>query len=430
MSAGAACCKGLAAGGLVLAAQFPPCATRSPIATGADKMPNGDGERSAHLRVDRARRHRHHRGGARRDGHRRRAHHAAADRCRRARSRLGEGAHQAVAGRREEIRQPGHRRLAQRAALPPADAAVRRLRAHDAGAGRGQALGRRGRPRSRRRTTRSCTRPSGRKLGYGEVAAEAAALPTPAADQVQLKDPSAFRYIGKGNVPVVDLFDITTGHAMYGQDVRLDGMKYAVVARPPVVGGKVASFDATETMKVPGVEKVVKLDGTPAPSKFNPLGGVAVIAKNTWAALKGRDALKIVWDDGPNKSYDSKAYKAMLEEQVRKPGKLERQRRRCRCGAEVRRARHHGGVLRAASRARHDGAAGRGRAPAERQVGGVGAGAEPGRRARRHRQGARHQAGGDGGAHARCSAAASGASRSATSRSRRRGCRARSAARR
>jgi isoquinoline 1-oxidoreductase beta subunit len=167
-------------------------------------------------------------------------------------------------------------------------------------------------------------KPSGRKLGYGEVAADAAALPTPAAAEVKLKDPSAFRYIGKGNVALVDLHDITVGSATYGQDVRLPGMKYAVVARPPVVGGKVVSFDATETMKVPGVEKVVQLDGTPAPAKFNPLGGVAVIAKNTWAAMKGRDALKIVWDDGPNKDYDSKAYKAKLEEQVRKAGKVER----------------------------------------------------------------------------------------------------------
>ena len=103
-------------------------------------------------------------------------------------------------------------------------------------------------------------------------------------------------------MPLVDLMDITTGNAIYGQDVMLEGMRFAVVARPPVVGGKVVSFDAAEAMKVPGVEKVVKLDGTPAPAKFNPLGGVAVIAKNTWAALKGRDALKIVWDDGPNKS--------------------------------------------------------------------------------------------------------------------------------
>ena len=166
--------------------------------------------------------------------------------------------------------------------------------------------------------------PSGRKLGYGDVAADAAALPVPAQADVKLKEPSAFRYIGKGNVPLVDLTDITTGKATYGQDVMLDGMKFAVVARPPVVGGKVVSFDAAEALKVPGVEKVVKLDGTPAPAKFNPLGGVAVVAKNTWAALKGREALKIVWDDGPNKSYNSASYRAMLEANVRKPGKVER----------------------------------------------------------------------------------------------------------
>jgi isoquinoline 1-oxidoreductase beta subunit len=77
-------------------------------------------------------------------------------------------------------------------------------------------------------------------------------------------------------------------------------------------------------MKVPGVEKVVKIDGTPAPAVFAPLAGVAVIANSTWAAIKGRDALKIVWDDGPNASFDSIAYKAQLEETVRKPGKLER----------------------------------------------------------------------------------------------------------
>jgi len=165
---------------------------------------------------------------------------------------------------------------------------------------------------------------SGRKLGYGELAADAAARPVPHPDQVRLKEQSAFRYMGKGNVPVVDLFDITTGAAVYGQDVHLADMKYAVIARSPVVGGKVASVDSTETMKVPGVEKVVQIAGTPAPAKFAPLAGVAVIAKNTWAALKGREALKIVWDDGPNKSYDSAAYKKMLEANVGKPGKIER----------------------------------------------------------------------------------------------------------
>jgi isoquinoline 1-oxidoreductase beta subunit len=165
---------------------------------------------------------------------------------------------------------------------------------------------------------------SGRKLGYGELAEEAAKLPTPAVEQIRLKDQSAFRYMGKGNVGMVDLVDITTGRATYGQDVMLPNMKFAVIARSPVVGGKVVSFDASDAMKVAGVEKVVKIEGTPPPAKFAPLAGVAVIGKNTWAALKGRDALKIVWDDGPNKLHDSAAYKTMLEESVRKPGKIER----------------------------------------------------------------------------------------------------------
>ena len=114
------------------------------------------------------------------------------------------------------------------------------------------------------------------------------------------------------------------GKAQYGFDTWMEGMKYAVVARPPVFGGKVVSFDDSEARKIPGVEKIVKIEGTPAPAKFQPLGGIAVIANNTWAAMKGRDALKITWDDGPHKSYDSQAYRAQLEETARKPAKVVR----------------------------------------------------------------------------------------------------------
>ncbi len=167
-------------------------------------------------------------------------------------------------------------------------------------------------------------KPTNRKLGYGELAAAAAGLPVPSADKVKLKDASAFRYIGKGNVRIADIVDITTGKAIYGQDVMVPGMKYAVIARPPVVGGKVASVDSSAAMKVPGVEKIVTLPGTPAPYKFGQLGGVAVIARNTWAAIKGREALKITWDNGPNGTHDSKAYRAQLEAAVKKPGKVER----------------------------------------------------------------------------------------------------------
>jgi isoquinoline 1-oxidoreductase subunit beta len=162
-------------------------------------------------------------------------------------------------------------------------------------------------------------KPSGRKLGYGELAAEASALEVPEKDEIRLKDPAQFRYIGK-DMPIVDGFDITTGRALYGIDTRLEGMMYAVIIRPPVFGGKVASLDSAEAMKIPGVEKIVELEGgVTAPSKFQPLGGVAVIARNTWAAIQGRDALKITWDDGSNGSYDSRAYRKELETTARKP---------------------------------------------------------------------------------------------------------------
>jgi|SwirhisoilCB1_FD_contig_121_268041_length_2890_multi_5_in_0_out_0_1 isoquinoline 1-oxidoreductase beta subunit len=166
--------------------------------------------------------------------------------------------------------------------------------------------------------------PTGKSLGYGELAEKAAALPTPKASTITLKDPSQFRYIGKGQVQITDLFDITTGKATYAQDIHVDGMKYAVIARPPVVLGKVVSYDEAAAMKVPGVIKVVKIDPTPMPAKFAPLGGVAVIANSTWAAMKGREVLNVKWDDGPNKSYDSDAFKVKMAEQAHKPGRIER----------------------------------------------------------------------------------------------------------
>ena len=161
---------------------------------------------------------------------------------------------------------------------------------------------------------------SGRRIGFGDLAADAAKELVPSVEGLKLKDPKDFRYLGKGQISMVDLRDITVGTARYGADVRLPGMKYAVIARPPVTGGKVASFDGAAAMKVSGVEKVMEVKGWPWPSKFQPLGGVAVIARNTGAAIKGRDALKIVWDDGANGKYDSVAYRAELEEAARKPG--------------------------------------------------------------------------------------------------------------
>ena len=174
---------------------------------------------------------------------------------------------------------------------------------------------------------------NGNKLGYGELAADASrmAVPTgvsrekmgePTPGSLPLKDPSQFRYIGKEGTNIVDGFDITTGRAIYGQDVRLPGMKYAVIARPPVMGGKVGSFDATDTKKVPGVVQIVEIPAPSYPMMFQPSGGIAVIADNTWAAIQGRNVLKITWDEGPHGTYDSKAYRTELETTARQPGKV------------------------------------------------------------------------------------------------------------
>ncbi len=167
-------------------------------------------------------------------------------------------------------------------------------------------------------------RHSGRSFGFGELAADAAALPTPAPDQIRLKDPNSFRYIGTGSVPIVDLFGITTGTATYGADVRLPGMKYAVILRPPVLGSKVKSVDGSAAMKIRGVEKVMEVKGWDWPAKFQPLGGVAVIARNTGIAIMGRDALRVTWTDSPHAVYNSDTFREEMLATSRKPGKTVR----------------------------------------------------------------------------------------------------------
>ena len=164
---------------------------------------------------------------------------------------------------------------------------------------------------------------TGRRLAFAALIAGARTRPMPDKSRIRLKKPAEWRWQGK-KMPSIDLVPMTTGAAKYGADVRLSGMKTAVMARPPVWGGKVASFDATEALKVPGVERVIHIPEPQIPAGFNTLGGIAVVAKNTWAAMKGRDALRITWDNGPNATYDSVAYKATLEASVRKPGQAGR----------------------------------------------------------------------------------------------------------
>ncbi|WP_418646723.1 molybdopterin cofactor-binding domain-containing protein [Thauera butanivorans] len=166
--------------------------------------------------------------------------------------------------------------------------------------------------------------PGGRRLGFGELAADAARQPVPAADALKLKAREDFRYIGNDKVRLVDLEAIGKGEAVYGMDMRLPGMVHAVVARPPVVGGKLRRFDGSKALTIPGVLKLVEIPAFQGAPAFQPLGGIAVVARNTWAAIQGRDALDIEWDDGPNGSYDSVAYREELEAAARAPGKLMR----------------------------------------------------------------------------------------------------------
>jgi isoquinoline 1-oxidoreductase beta subunit len=167
--------------------------------------------------------------------------------------------------------------------------------------------------------------PTGRRLGFGELVKVAADLPLPSADHLQLrfKPASARHYVGKP-IPIVDLADIVRGRATYGIDMVVPGMKYASIERCPVYGGRAKSFDPKAALAVPGVDKVVEIEATPIPSGFNPLGGIAVVASNTWAAQQGREKLKIDWDLGRNGSYDTTAYRTELEATARLPGRVVR----------------------------------------------------------------------------------------------------------
>ena len=160
---------------------------------------------------------------------------------------------------------------------------------------------------------------SGRRARFGALVTAARTLPMPVPGRVRVKAPAERRWEGKA-MPGIDLVPMTTGAAVYGGDVRLPGMKVAVIARPPVWGGTVASIDDSAARAVPGVERIIRLPDGAMPGGFLPLGGVAVVASNTWAAIRGRDALRITWSSGPNGGYDSTTYQAQLMAEVQKPG--------------------------------------------------------------------------------------------------------------
>ena len=136
---------------------------------------------------------------------------------------------------------------------------------------------------------------------------------------MQFKTPAQWRYIGKG-MPSYDLEALCTGKAVFGMDAKLDGMLYASIEHPPVLGGKVKSYDDKSPLQVRGVRQVIPIDPFTPPHLFQPLGGVAVIADNTWAAFQGRKKLNIAWDNGANASYNSDEYRKQLQDDLASAG--------------------------------------------------------------------------------------------------------------
>ena len=152
--------------------------------------------------------------------------------------------------------------------------------------------------------------PSGRKLGYGELAAEAAALPLPAG--ARPKDPAAFRLLGRSQ-PRLDTAAKCDGSAQFGIDVRLPGQLYAAILHCPVFGGSLKSAGSDRATRMPGVRAVIELAATSTTA-----AAVAVVADGWWRAQAALDAVEVTWDEGAHASLDSaqqrKAYAALLAE--------------------------------------------------------------------------------------------------------------------
>lgn len=156
----------------------------------------------------------------------------------------------------------------------------------------------------------------GRKAAYGEFVVEAAKLPMPEATEIRLKSPDSFRLIGQ-SMPRIEGKDKITGQPIFGIDFRLPGMLTAVVARPPVLGGKAIRVDDSASKKVPGVKACLQV-----PS------GVAVIADNFWAAKKARELLQVEWDVGLRGNLSSKVMEAEYRQALGKPGLIALERGR------------------------------------------------------------------------------------------------------
>ncbi|GBD32529.1 Isoquinoline 1-oxidoreductase subunit beta [bacterium HR33] len=159
-------------------------------------------------------------------------------------------------------------------------------------------------------------RPSGRRLSYGELASRAATLPVPDPASVPLKDPKDFKIVGKP-LPGVDVRAIVTGAPLFGIDVSLPGMKYAVFEKCPVFGGKVRAANLDEIRSQPGVLHAFVVEGGSDLSGL--LGGVAIVGETWWAAHQARQRLRVSWDEGPTAAQSSDWFTQKAAELFRQP---------------------------------------------------------------------------------------------------------------
>jgi isoquinoline 1-oxidoreductase subunit beta len=171
-------------------------------------------------------------------------------------------------------------------------------------------------------------RASGRSLGYGELATTAAALPVPR-DRPPLKDVSRHTIVGRPT-RAVDTPKIVIGSPIYGLDARVPGMLYAMIEKCPVHGGRPSSVDATAALAVAGVKRVLTIEGHKNPTFLK--SGVVVVADSTWAAMKGREALRVTWDEGSGREESSAALSARFRALAAGPGTV------VRTGGDVERA--------------------------------------------------------------------------------------------
>jgi isoquinoline 1-oxidoreductase subunit beta len=159
-----------------------------------------------------------------------------------------------------------------------------------------------------------------RTLTFEDVVAAAAKLPVPKPSAIKLRPPSALPRVNSDNLPLLDGPGYVTGTAEFGADVALPGTLVAVIARPPVVGGRIKKSSVEAALAIAGVKRVVEMPQPAAPWGMQPWGGLAVVATNTWAALRGRAALEIEWEHGPNAAHSSPAFREEMLASARAPG--------------------------------------------------------------------------------------------------------------